>query len=175
MDTLISQTVSALHPAVLLQSWAIILCGLIPFMRGSLIVIIQKSVFLPCLTGPEIALVISCTLTATCAQSCGTFLEATCFFFGSQKYAASSIWNDFLLAFYIGRILEEKSFVSGMRDVGGLLFTEAFFTVTACCYRNKGQKKKVQQPLQYLLLTLKHWMIDPGRPCGVFQFLCISE
>lgn len=96
-------------------------------------------------------------------------------FFGSQKYAASSIWNEFLLAFYIGRILEEKSFVSGMRDVGGLLFTEAFFTVTACCYRNKGQKKKVQQPLQYLLLTLKHWMIDPGRPCGVFQFLCISE
>lgn len=63
-------------------------------------------------------------------------------FFGSQKYAASSIWNEFLLAFYIGRILEEKSFVSGMRDVGGLLFTEAFFTVTACCYRNKGQKKK---------------------------------
>lgn len=53
---------------------------LIPFKRGSLTVIIQKSVLLPCLASPEFALVVYCTLTATCAQSCGTFLEATCFF-----------------------------------------------------------------------------------------------
>lgn len=63
---------------------------LIPFTRGSLAVIIQKGVLLPCLTSPEFALLILlilliyCTLTATCAQSCGTFLEGTCFFWQSE-------------------------------------------------------------------------------------------